>query len=446
MLSLVPVKSPLVPGAIPALADWFSSSVVSEKSAIPLHSTNTNIIMGASTRAMSWCPISKTKIVILYSAIAAGTITSYFIRVVNFVNKKPVYSNPSFIASKNNMVFNHPMARIVKISADRLVVTLPENMPKNGMANSHTFNLLKLNEDDTVTLLSKTAAIATASTSRELVPQLPLLISAGDGRAWYGGSSVGSQSSSATLAYPMIYLVKMTGDTLTVEAFRGASTYMSGYNYPLYSGHRKDRKGVDWAVINAATAVIWNSFEPASANDGRSALFSSSNQNYYRNLIPIEGDKFIYFSSTQVIVAQFKRSTSNNYIESVTTITSATSGVAFNGSGFTVEDMVWVDSTTFVVIAGVGAEPAAISSNTINVADSVGQMSTDLQVFVFRFDDALNKVTLSPNTNLFGLSLSKQTYDSMLHVVDQGTVAAIGTFAPKGTANTEHQILMLKPV
>jgi hypothetical protein len=445
MLSLIPARSPLPSGAaLPT--NWFDSSIAAERNMIPTPAAD--IAMGASTNAMSWCSITKTKIALIYIALNAG-VNKYYVQIVNFVNKVPVYSAPNFIvAAKTGSSMQHPLMRITKIAENRLVASLPENMPKLGLAAAHTFSLLQINADDTVTLLSRTAAQTTSATGRNLVPQLPLLFSEADGSAWYSGSSVGSQGGDYTRAYPRLFKLTMTGDVLSFTAGRGNSTYQSDYLYPTYWGHRKDRLGKEWSVSDSNGAfALWNASGINDSADSFNGLFLSGWYTYPRTLVPVDGDKFIYFSGTSVTTAQFKRRTgtsSTGTIEAITTLTTTPLPSDINFSSLTVEDAVWVDATTFVMIAGLGTSPGTISNFVINNSDTLAEMSTDLRVLVFRYDEITNKVTLSSNTNLLDLSLSKRIYDSMLHQVDQDTMAVIGTFAPKGTADTTHQILMLK--
>jgi len=439
MLALIPARSPW-PFVRALPTDWYNGNLTTESNTIPTPASD--IAMAVSTRALSWCPISKTKIALVFAGVQAG-VNKYYVQIVNFVDKKPVFKAPSFIANMNgNSAVQHPMMRITKITDSRLVLSIPENVNvKNGLATVHSFALLNVNSDDSVSLVSRTAATTTATASDSLQPQLPLLLSAGNGIAWYNGTTSGSRGQGAAKDYQMMFKITMSGDTIVAEKARGSANYQATSMAPLYSGHRVDRKGKVWSLVAAETAAFYLDFSTGSFDDGRNAYYATSAPSYTRNIVPIEGDKFVNFNGAQVVVSQFTRSASNGYIQGITALSSTASGIDF--ATLTMEDAIWVDQTTFIVIAGVGNPPAALSSNLINTPDIVARMSTDLRVYVFRYDPATNAVNASANSKLLGLSLSKQTYDSMLHNIDDSTVAIIGTFAPQNTADTTHRVMIL---
>lgn len=400
-----------------------------------------------STRAFSWCPISKTKIALVYVATTDG-VPKYFVQIVNFIDKQAVYMPPCVICPVvSNGNTQNPLPRMTLIGPNRLVFAVPETLgttTPNGMFDWYSFMLLALADDDTVEAIHRTVPFQTSQAGQTLGSSMPLLTSGAPGSAFFSGTFVSSSGSGYKNVYTCMYLLQMVNDKLTITQ---GSTYIgieSPSNYQYFSCKRKDLDGNWWTVLgNGNGNMLYQNNVPAgqqlSVNQYGSGLLSA-----WKSILPIRKDVFGTINSTNFLVQKLSRNgvLPSSVINGISTLwTTPLQGFTAGG---TIEDAIWLnDAGMFMFLALPDAQTYGYSYSP-NTADTLARMSTGMSLIVGQYNETTGAVTMADKMPMqLNRSMARWTFDNLLHKVDESTIAIIGSFCPIGQTAVQHSILMV---
>lgn len=407
-----------------------------------------NGAIGTSTRAISWCPISPTKIALVYWAISGG-VKRYFVQAVNFEGGEPIYSDPCQVAVQTITANSDAaMMRMAKIADDRLVLVVPEIAASSGLGlhSYHSAILIKVNSDNTFETLMKAPMWVTSGQSNSLQAQLPVLASVGNGTAYFGGQATTAQGSGYAYASLTLFKLSVANDVLTVTGGIGSPllSTQDPSQYPYFVHARRDITGKPWIFQYGSTGVFWQLDLPGLVAPNGNCV-TIGGQSDGKALLPIRGDLFLSLpSGTNMTVRKMTR-TGNVPTGAVSGIAAvATLQTGFDVTNHGVEDAIWLnDSGMFMFLLSEGALAMA-HNNLVTGAETLARMSTNIKLLIGQYNEATNTITMADKVPMpIGLSMSKVKYDSMLHKIDESTVACIGSFCAIGDITPAHGILMI---
>lgn len=400
-----------------------------------------------STRAFSWCPISKTKIALVYVATTDG-VPKYFVQIVNFIDKQAVYMTPCVICVVvNNGNTQNPLPRMTLIGPDRLVFAVPEALgttTPNGLFDLYTFMLLALATDDTVEAIHRTVPFWTSQPGNSLGSSMPMFTSGAPGIAYFSGTFTSSQGSGYKNVATCMYAIKNVGDKLTITQDSGYYGVESPSNYQYFSCKRKDLDGNWWTVLgNGNGNMQFQNNVPAgqslSVNQYSAGLVQA-----WKSILPIRKDVFGTINSTSFATQKLSRSSALPTASITGISTLWNTPLTGYTAGLCIEDAIWLnDAGMFMFLALPDTQISGFTYNP-NTPDTLARMSTGMQLIVGQYNETTGAIVMADKMPMqLNRSMARWTFDNLLHKVDESTVAIIGSFCPIGQTAVQHSILMV---
>lgn len=391
-------------------------------------------------RALSWCPISPTKIALVYVATTGGS-PRYFVQIVNFVNGVPVYGPPCMILLQG-FALTSPCLRMVSVGNNRLLFSVPKAVSA-AQAYQHSFVLVKVNVDDTVEFLSESATLTTFYASPGSTGILGLI--GGDGNACVYGTGVSST------VQQFYWPITITNDTVVIGSGQGNSSSSATTGGGGYSGYSEAivRKALDdrqWVLNTWTSGVLYTSVKDAI----QQTTLNSYNvvdavSGYTSGVLPVRGDVFLSIQTTNILIRQLVRASPPTG-QLATTVSTLLATLNWrNGSEYAagkVEDSIWLDTDgSFVSAYTTGAPvPPSDPGTTIESAGTVAP----LKLHIARYIEATQSIQQAADFPLdLNVNMPRRNWDRMLHKVDSKTIAVIGAFCPIGQFNVQHGIIMV---
>lgn len=390
-------------------------------------------------RALSWCPISPTKIALVYVATTGGS-PRYFIQIVNFVDGVPVYGPPCLILLQA-VANTAPSMRMVMVKSDRLLFSVPKTL--GTQARSYSFVLAKLNPDDTVEFIAESPDLVTSAPQPTNSNGIIGLIGGSDGTAVVYGTVQGA-STSVQLAQ---WTINTVGDVIAIGSPSSKQTGVPVSPSPYETIQRTALDGAPWMMQSVQSP--WAYFAKRESThldfDNHIGVSSFSGAAILSGFLPIRDDKFLLLNGATAQLREAVRNTTTGALTSSDPTTLATinwRNSAEVGTG-RVEDSIWLDADgTFVSAYCTGA---VITTTDAGTSAETASTVAPLKLHIARYIEATQSIQQAADFPLdLNVNHPKRNWDRMLHRVDSKTIAVIGAFCPIGQFNVQHGIIMVK--
>lgn len=389
-------------------------------------------------RALSWCPLSPTKIALVYVATTGGS-PRYFVQIVNFVDGVPVYGPPCLILLQS-ATNTAPSMRIVSVGPGRLLFSVPKAVSIQAIKSS--FVLCKLNNDDTVEFLAESTDLVTANPANGNWGCVPSLLGSQDGTANVYGNVSGVSNS----GQPTYWTLNCAGDTVAIGAAQTQSLSNPTAPAAFESIIRTALDGKQWSMQTPMSPWVWIGQRDGNAANDRANLGGTVSSTYaalINGLLPVRDDTFLLFNGLTAQLRQLTRSSGAiNSTDPAVLATINWRNAAEYAAG-KVEDSIWLDADGTFVSAYTTGTPIAPTD-----AGSSAETATTvapLKLHIARYIEATQSIQQAADFPLdLNVNMPKRNWDRMLHRVDSKTLAVIGAFAPAGQFSVQHGIIMVK--
>lgn len=392
-------------------------------------------------RNFGWCEITPTKIALIYIATTGGT-PRYFIQFVNFVDGQPVYGKASLVLTQtyNPGATYGSTPRIVDVGNGRLLFCVPKAIASNGYGTQYTFVLVSY-ANDIAEFLSESAMqqVSTYLTSSTQGPQLV----GGNGNATF--YNLVNQSSAVLFTFWNLTINQ--DDTISISD--PVSTTALGGSTGFVLSHGTVRKGLDgvmWAahVLKGSVAALYRKLSGPQDVTERTALAAFTavtNQYTMDSLLPIRGDDFLLLNTTSARLYTVQRDATTLAQGAIDPVKKKDIVSWVAPAIIQIYDVEWLDADgTFLIIG----QSNSASDPTPNISEATAQ-TAPMTAWIGKYSEASQSLTISPESPIAtGLQISKRTNDAYIHVIDDKTVALIGSFDPAGGIAITPGIVMMK--
>lgn len=402
--------------------------------------------LNTSPRAFSWCPISKTRIALVFTALI-GTRNHYFVQIVDFVNSQPVYRKACYVCAVPSGAYTvSTMPRIARIDDNDLVLSVGTESTDLGMSGSHKFVLARFDNDGRVWYVAETPILQTSffiASPAGSHAQIPKLVSQGKGAAYFFGNTL-AQQSTTYYSVPAAFKIQVVGDAITVVNNGFSLTNgRSESAVPYMIQHATDLDGNIWVFIGLTNAIFWQI-----APDDTLRGSNGSNFPFFdmQASLPIRANLFVKFTQNNAAFLHNVPNSDAHYLTgyNFNTISLLHTLMDKNVTYGHEDQMLLNNLGHFVKLVGVGSASLTNSSPSMQPADTAALTYANCALVIGRYNETDKSIetALTP-VRMLDMQMTKRKYDKYLHQIDDRTIAVIGSFIPSDATVSQNHIVVV---